>query len=181
MSANQSDWQLLFSELERVYATTARLLKDVDGLMERSRYALDSGKENAVGMQTSAALSRPSFWFPGWVSRHYIGDTAGVTHRRYVGVLFHNRSGDDIPTLAEPVVTAGLVLPTQPGDPRWWYWFAKAWGFAEAPVANGEVVERTVGGGAWTIRCFAVPLSALTDVATLNQRVVQPALGIRAR
>lgn len=180
MSANQSDWQHLFSELERVYATTARLLNDVDGLMERSSYALESGKENAVGMQTSAALSKSSFWFPGWVSRHYIGERAGVVHRRYVAVLLHNRSGDDLPTLVEPVVTAGLLLPNQP-DLRWSYWFAKTWGFAEAPLANGEVVERTVGGGAWTIRAFAVPLSELHDAETLNQRVVQPALAIQAR
>lgn len=178
-----TEWQKLFSEVERVYTQIARLLQDADGLMANNGMTPYEGKEKTVGMQGGQLLEKPSFWFPGWVSRHYCGTGTSPLPMFHIAVLLCPRSGDNLPDLPEPVVTAAVWVYDADAKGTWHYWMAKAWGWDETRPLDGSVVTYRVDnfGVKATGHCFAVPISRISSVGELSDIVVEPLLALAKR
>ena len=101
-------WRDLFSEVERVYVETSKVLREADGLLDEAGFERPDG-ENSIERQGSASPSIPSWWFPGWVGRFYVARSKSATFQLlYVAVYFHNRAGDDLRPLDEAVIAGGV-------------------------------------------------------------------------
>ena len=178
-----SDWNEFFGSLERFYTQVARLLRDADGMLDEHGLRSPKGKEKNVGMQGGAQLATPSFWFPGWLSRHYVeaGDEAIAVPRWYVAVLAYGRARDnDIKDLTCPVVTAGVW--TFEKSEAWYYWLSKAWCWGDPRPVDGSVVERQLDTTriVGTARCFAVELDTVRNDDDLRRLIVEPLIAIEA-
>lgn len=176
-----TDWNEYFASLERFYAQTARLLRDADGMLDEHGLRSPRGKDKTVGMQGGQQLDAPSFWFPGWLSRHYVeaADSPGAVPRWFICVLIHRRAKDpDVPALPFPVVTAG-VWTFEKSD-AWYYWMAKAWGWGDDRPTDGTIVKRRLDRTKMVgdARCFAVPLDAITNDDDLRAKIIEPLIAI---
>lgn len=173
-----SDWRKMYSAVEQTYRDAAQLLMDADGLLLARGLRVAPGRENVVGMEGGASLAKPSYWYLGWMSRHYGRPaTEAEDARWYVAVLLCAREGDDVPPLDEPVITAGVLA-----DRRWWYWVAKAWCWGGDRPVDGTVVTRSVksGGLDTSIRCFARPISVVRSPDDLVKEIIEPLLKLEA-
>lgn len=172
-----SQWREMYAAVERTYSDAALLLQDAEGLLEERGLQVTPSNKTTVGGEGSAMLARPSWWFYGWVSRHFGRRPLATPNdaRWYVAVLFCKRDGDDYAPLDEPVVTAGLL-----SHPNWEYWVAKAWAWNPNRTADGTVFDRRVKHGAIdsTIRCFAHPISAVGSTDALRTLIIDPLLAI---
>lgn len=171
-----ASWSALFSQVERVYVDCAALLREADTMLDQAGY-VRAGTDNNVGMQTSMSPSKPAWWFPGWLSRHYHPATGA--HPRpmlAVAVLLHNRGGDDMGALSEPVVSGAIWRFREPTG-AWRYWMAKAWCWGTM-TTDGSPTRRDVRGGGVSAeaRVFAVPLREIPDAEALKARVISPLL-----
>ncbi len=175
MTNQPHEWQHLFATLEGVFADVAALLRDCDAMLQRRGFEIDQKVKGAIGAEQSTSLTAPSWWYPGWMSRHYHRpDPAALV---YVAVLLHNRKGDDLGELAQPVVSAGVMrIPNN----EWRYWMAKSWAWADGVRVDGTPVDWKVpdkfGGG--TITSFTRPLAAMTDAETLEREVIERLLAL---
>lgn len=176
-----SDWAQFFASLQAFHENIARLLMDVDDLLAAHGLVPPQNRETNVGTQTSAQLDKAAQWTPGWVTRHYApASNPSQTPRVFVAVLIASRRGDDLPHLAEPVVSAG-VWTYQKGK-GWWYWMGKAWAWSAERPTDGSIVARSLdyGGVKATAQCFAVPLSSLKSVDDLETQVVARLVAIES-
>lgn len=175
MTNEHDDWAHLFSTVEGVFANVAALLRDCDAMLDRRGFRVDHKVRGSIGAEQSTSLNAPSWWYPGWMSRHYRRSSPAAL--AYVAVLLHNRKGDDLGKLTQPVITAGVpILPTN----DWRYWMAKVWAWADGQNVDGSPavwsVPEKAGGG--TITTFALPLAAMTDAETLEREVIERLVGL---
>lgn len=173
-----TQWREMYAAVEQTYCDAALLLQDADGLLQERGLHVAPGKKNTVGAQGGLSISRPSFWFTGWVSRHYgRPDAPSKEARWYVAVLFCSRKYDDIDPLDEPVITAGVL-----SNPGWEYTVAKAWAWNAKRVADGTVSEKKVKYGFVnsTVRSFARPISAVRSTDALRTLIIEPLLKLES-
>jgi hypothetical protein len=173
-------WRALFSEVERVYIETAKVLREADGLLDHAGFDRPDG-ENAVERQVSASPSNPSWWFPGWLGRFYVPRATGATPQLlYVAVYLYNRKGDDAHKPDEAVIAGGVWRFIKTPPKTYPSWLAKGWAWGPKAEPYGVVGERTVNGHGCDAkgRCVGVALSTVTSPESLSQHVIEPLVKI---
>jgi len=84
-------------------------------------------------------------------------------------VLLHNRAGDDLGGLDEPVVTAGVLRGTNQG-----HWTAKAWAWTQHRHKDGEWEQFKFPDNSGRADVFALPLASIVSASSLELRVIRP-------
>jgi len=162
----------LFEDLDRLFSDVAALIRDCDGALDRRGWVAYGG--NSTGQETGRSLEHPSWWYPGWVSRHYLKSGLQIpdSPMLYVAVLLHDRPRDDLSRLQEPVVTAGhLRFPPGTRSNAWYAWMAKAWVWQAKPRSDGVFRDIAAPGGAQFARAAGWALGDITSGEKLDEIV----------
>ena len=173
-------WNALFAEVERVYAETAKVLREAEGLLDHAGFVRPEG-ENAIESQLSASLSKPSWWFPGWVARLYVPRSKSATQQLlYVGVYLHNRKGDDLGKLDEAAIGGGAWRFTNAPPKSYPAWLAKGWAWRPKGEPYGSIANRSITDPHYAARgrCVGVRLSTVTSPESLHEHIITPLVEI---
>lgn len=169
ISQNISD---TFGNMIKIYEETARLLLDADDLMTRNGHHASRG----MGIESpySKSLTYPRWWLTFSAVRYYISEDE-PRDARGVGVFFFNSRLDPI----EPIIVFGLLRgkddDTEPEiNPSWVLW--DAWSKSVNDQTLGVVHEFHNVKGVTKGRLKAILLEEVTDVESLEQKVIQPML-----
>jgi hypothetical protein len=163
----------LFDELDRVYRGASSLLRDADRMMAQHGYRVAHKNTGQVGLERSYKLDWPTWWYPGWVSRHYVLGKGKGARNVYVSVIFCKRPDDDYGPIEVPVVSAGVLELDSGVD--WSYWMAKSWAWTPERSTDGTPVSlayRTFSGA--RVRVLAHPLESIVDAAALEEKIIAP-------
>ncbi len=164
-----NDWKKVFDAIDAIHADVSKLLVEADKML-----AIEGYKpifRNNVGGEGSKHVDWPSWWIPGWFSRHYRLAKDLSRPKVFVAVLLRDRASDDLRGLDEPVVTAGILQTATQA-----HWTAKAWAWTKRRDTNGEwelcnFSEKSGGGSA---DVFALPLASITSASLLEKLVIRP-------
>jgi hypothetical protein len=171
-------WKKLFGETERIYMQVGSLLKDADAKMGELGFISAHNNPHSVGMEVSADIGKPAWWFPGWVCRFYKQKEKPppMGPLLHIAVLLYNRKDDDLGDLDEPVVTAGVwrYQPDQPWNVQ--YWLSKWWAWqpgrtADGTLFSGKYDRHSVNA---KVQAFAVPLALLDGPEALIEKIIAP-------
>lgn len=180
-----SNWTELFDELTRVFKDVSKLLLDADGMMGQRGYLNWKPRSSAVGTETSTSVWRPEEWYPRWVGRYYLheSDETQSGPCLFVAVFLSDqaKAGDWArkQRIEQPLVIAGVISQEDGATQAlgWHYWDAKSW-FWENDKLETRQREVTHQRDEVTIRSFAIELQALSDTASLAEKVIKPLLGM---
>lgn len=169
-----NEWEQLFNTVEGVFSNVASLLQDVERMLATHGYVVDHKIKSTIGAEQSYSVASPSWWFPGWVSRHFVHPSGSAGRSIFVSVLLHARKGDDFAKLDEPVVTAA-VLHVEGGG-SWQYSMGKMWARTNPRLADGTptTMEVSLKTGRVRVVTFAYPLASMTDAVVLERKIVDP-------
>ena len=164
-----NEWEALFGALDEVFTNVSSLLRDAERMLETHGYVIDHKTESSIGAERSGSIHSPTHWYPGWISRHFRLKADPTAPTVFICVLLHARANDDFDALEQPMVSAGVLRPSEGASHA--LWMTKAWAWGKRRPADGtrKLVEFKNGGSA---EVFARPLASMTDASALKRKIV---------